>query len=534
MDFAVPSLRRSLVVLVAIVALWVLPSNSIAQKKGGAEKPVPPEPAAPTTQFNAKELLQQGTEALDKKDYETALKAFGQLTAAIEQPGKQQAEASQYFSEAYTGLGRAFVGMREFESALGAFKQVIDAQPTTDALIARGQLYLETGDNDRALRDFQNAVNAERGNIAAQFGLGKAYILLGGWQQGVTALTRVIAAQPENAEALKLRGWGYNGLLKNKEAVADLEQSITLNPDDYEAHYYLGAIQLRTKDYQGAVDQLGKAIELYKPKAGAEDQPYLIGYLTRATAFIELGKATMDEAARKATYQAAVDEASKAVSQLNENDQSLGPARATALYSRGVGERLVGNLAAAIRTFTQAIELNPEFGEAYFRRGICFHMIGEDKMAIADFQQASHINYDDPRANLWEGFTYAKLGEYHEALRAYGDAIAASDRYTPAYANRGRAYMMLGEYEKAIKDFDEAIRLEPGNAEYYFVRGVAYEQLRNNQKAADSFAAAIEFDKKHAGAYRHLAAVEGALGRSELSSQYQQKADELAPKTNAK
>jgi tetratricopeptide (TPR) repeat protein len=166
-------------------------------------------------------------------------------------------------------------------------------------------------------------------------------------------------------------------------------------------------------------------------------------------------------------------------------------------------------------------------GEAYFRRGICFHMLNEDKMAIADFQQAAHLNFDDPRCNLWEGFTYSKLGDYNQAIRAYGDAIAASDRYTPAYANRALAYMMLGEFDKAINDFNQAIRLAPTNADYYYKRGLAYEHLKDYKRAADSFANAIEFDNTNTEAYRHMAAVQKALGHDDLAAEYSKKADEL-------
>ena len=209
------------------------------------------------------------------------------------------------------------------------------------------------------------------------------------------------------------------------------------------------------------MEQFAKAVEHYKPKAGQEDVPYVNGYLTLATAYVELGKNSKDPAASKAAYQSSVDECEKLLKLLDSKNPSHAQVRAAALYSRGVAERMLGEYVTAIRSFTQALELNPELGDAYFRRGICFHLLGEDRMAIADFEQAAHMSYDDPRFSLWAGFTYAKLGDYHKALRAYGDAIAASDRYTPAYYNRGLAYLVLGDYEKAIEDFNDAIRLDP-------------------------------------------------------------------------
>ena len=242
------------------------------------------------------------------------------------------------------------------------------------------------------------------------------------------------------------------------------------------------------------------------------------------------GKKAKDEAAKKAAFQASVDATETLLSKLDEKNPYTAGARAATLYSRGVGERMLGDLGKAIRTFSEAIELNPDLGEAYFRRGICFHYIGEDNMALTDFVESANINYDDPRANLWEGFTQAKLGNYHEAVRAYGNAITASDRYTPAYMNRGLAYMALGEYDKAIADFNAAIRLEPTNADYYFKRGLAYEQLGDSPESRPSRSPAQSSStNKHAAAHRHLADALQRLGRTRAGQQYRQKANQLAP-----
>lgn len=525
--------RRLIVFSVATVATCLfLPGVARAQDET-------PAPDAATnqegTQIDPNEVLKKGQAALNEGDFEAALPAFDQLARAGQQGYTPQHLQLQLIG--LTGRAQALAGLKEYDAALEDFKASIELQENfVPALVARGQMYLEIGNPQNypaALADFQRAVKAERGNLAAQFGLGKASILTGNYQDGIGPLTRVLAAEPEHAEAYRLRGTGYSGVFKFKEATADLQQAIKLNPEDYEAYFALGIIYLRNEDYQGAVEQLGKSIEHYKPKPGEEEQPFVQGYLTRSSAFVELGKKSTEEAAKKAAFQAAVDEAQKLLDQLDEKNPYTAGVRAATLYSRGVGERMLGQLGKAIRTFSEAIELNPELGEAYFRRGICFHLIGEDRMAIADFVEAANINYDDPRANLWEGFTHAKLGNSYEALRAYGNAIAASDRYTPAYINRGLTYMTLGEYEKAIEDFTAAIRLEPTNADYYFKRGLAYERLGDNQKASESFARAIQHHSQHAAAHRHMADVLQSVGRTQEANEYRQKANEFAPQQNA-
>ncbi|MCI0335838.1 MAG: tetratricopeptide repeat protein [Planctomycetes bacterium] len=483
------------------------------------------------------EILKQGQEALRSGDNQTALQAFDQLARLGEQMQFSQ-EANQLRLIGYTGRGQALVGMKEYDAALEEFKLVADLDENfVPALLARGRMLLDIGGSDNAataLSDFQKAVKADRGNLGAQFGYGKALVLTGNYQAAIGPLTRVIEAVPDNAEAYRLRGTGYSGTFKYNEALADLNKSLELNSDDYETYYALAALALRNEDFQEGADQLGKAIEHYKPKNPDDKLPFVQGILTRSNVFVELGKTMKEEAAKKAAYQAAIDEAEKVLAQVDKKNPYTAGVRAAALYARGIGERMLGQLRKAVHTFSEAIELSPDMAEAYYRRGICHHYLGEDKSALADFVESANINFEDPRANLWEGFTHAKMGNFHEALRAYGNAIAASDRYTPAFLNRGLAYMALGEYEKALADFNDAVRLEPTNPDYYFKRGLAYEQLGNFQKAAESFTSAIEFNNAHAAAYRHLADAMQRLGNTDLANQYRQKASELESKQNAK
>src|SRR3990170_397576 len=105
-----------------------------------------------------------------------------------------------------------------------------------------------------------------------------------------------------------------------------------------------GVVYLRMEEYGNAADEFGKAIEYYKPKPGQEDQPFAQGYLTRASVFIELGKASTDEAARNAAYRGAIDESEKLLAQLDPKNPNTAAVRAAALLSRGVGERMLGEL----------------------------------------------------------------------------------------------------------------------------------------------------------------------------------------------
>jgi tetratricopeptide (TPR) repeat protein len=522
--------------LVAVLAFFGALQSSSAF--GGQEAAEAPAQAVEITADNIPQLLERGGELMSQGAYEQALELFMRISQSPAMVTRRS-DPTKYPNDdsdirARIGIGMAFTALQEYESALESFNEILESyEEYPAALIGRGNLYLAMGDPGRALPDFQKAVKFARRYpgvmVDALFGLGKSLVLTGQVDQAIGPLSKVIAAgpSPNLAEALRLRGSAYGGLDKFVQADADLKQSLSLKSDSYETLFEIGLLRVRQKEYQAAIDEFARSIQNYKPQPGREDEPYAQGYLLKASAHLELGKASTDEATRQAAYLASIEESQKLYSLVDENSRYTAGIRAVALMQRGIGERMAGKLNDAIRTFSQALELNPAASEAYFRRGICLLAIGENQMAIADFVQAAAINYEDPRNNLWEGIVYAKMGNYHEAIRAYGDAIAASDRFTPAYINRGLAYMMLKEDEKAIRDFDEALRIEPTNGDYFFKRGVAYAQLNRLEEASNSLASAIEFAPEHREAYRQMAAVQQQLGRKDLAEQYQKKATDL-------
>lgn len=479
-----------------------------------------------TGQEQAQQLVEQGQKALEEGDFETALASYDPLVRAIEAQPLPNPQVAAAF---HTARGQAFVGLGDYEAALADFTEAEQHEANfVPMLLARGNLYLEQSAADLALADFQLAVEQGRTNLAALFGLGKSYVLLGGASQAIKPLSYVLSKDDQNAEAYQLRAQAMAGVFKFDDAYDDIKKSLDIDPENYETYFALGTIYFRDEKFAEAATAFGAAIERYVPPPESEE-PYAQGYLTKALALVEAGKDAEDEAVRKKAYEDALTDCDELLEQLGDSPLYQS-ARAAVELRRGIALRLLGRYGDAINAFTETINNTAnlaDLSEAHFRRGICFFYIDEDSLAVADFKMAATVAYDDPRARLWEGFAYSKSGEYFEAVRAFGQAIAQSDRYVPAYVNRGLAYMMLADYEKAAADFDEAIRLEPTIGSHYFKRGVALERLGEFQRAADSFVNAARFDKNNVVAYRKAADALRQLGNNELASEYRKQAAEL-------
>src|SRR4051812_10046054 len=317
--------------------------------------------APPTEVVDPAPILAKGEAALKAGDYAAAIAAFNDADKAAQQAGQQGGgpETLKAQIAAQVGRGRAEVGLRDYETAEKEFRAVLQTYTNdVSALVAMGQLKLETGHPDEAIDQFQLAVKNDPTSGDALLGYGKSLVLLQHGTEAIAPLTRAIAIDPKNAEAYRLRASANALIFKNKQAFEDIHKSIELNPEDYESYFALGELDIRSEDYKGAADAIGKASELYKPKPGQEDQPFFQAYLTRASSFVELGKKlAKDSPEQKAAYKASFDEVQRLIKQLDEKNPAYSKVLAASLYSRGIAERMLGQLGPAIRTLTHAIEL---------------------------------------------------------------------------------------------------------------------------------------------------------------------------------
>lgn len=74
---------------------------------------------------------------------------------------------------------------------------------------------------------------------------------------------------------------------------------------------------------------------------------------------------------------------------------------------------------AAINAYTEAIHMNPRFGQAYVRRGMAHTYAGEYHEAMMDFDRALDISPQLALAYFGQGRVYEKTWERHLAIDAY-------------------------------------------------------------------------------------------------------------------
>ena len=189
-----------------------------------------------------------------------------------------------------------------------------------------------------------------------------------------------------------------------------------------------------------------------------------------------------------------------------------------AYNNRGTAYGELGNYQQAIKDFTKAIELNPQYAMAYYNRGLTYgRNLGNYQQAIKDYTKAIQLNPQDAMAYYKRGLAYAKSGDAQKALenlkiaaklgnRTAQDFLRSEGIETGYYPSQGTAkkglyckddidacekigrdYYKTGEYDKAVEIFSEMIGLRPFTTSYFVHRGNCYLKKGENEKAISDF-----------------------------------------------
>lgn len=118
---------------------------------------------------------------------------------------------------------------------------------------------------------------------------------------------------------------------------------------------------------------------------------------------------------------------------------------------------------AAIRNFTKAIKLNPDYiykYKSYYGRGFAYFQIKQYSKAKMDFTKAIQEYPNDADLYFWRGFTRYKLGNSEGSeIADYNRAILLKPTYAKAFFNRGWSKWDLGKKDDACHDWEEAFNL---------------------------------------------------------------------------
>lgn len=265
----------------------------------------------------------------------------------------------------------------------------------------------------------------------------------GGLNRARRMYRRILAAEPDNADALHMLGVASLQVGRLDEAEKQLRQAIQLAPGRAEFHNDLGETLTARHQY---------------PEA----------------------QKCFEEAVR------------------------LRPDYAEAFNNLGRTHHVQNRTAAALKMFFHAMRLRPDFAEPFNHAGIIAFKENQPGQAILFFEKALRLvpDYADARSNL--GLVYLAQDKLDDAIRCFRDALRLKPDYAGAYNNLGIAHLKRSQAAEALACFHEAIRLDAQSAEAHNNAGNVLRLAERNTEALTYYQKALQLNPYHFEAQTNL------------------------------
>ena len=249
-----------------------------------------------------------------------------------------------------------------------------------------------------------------------------------------------------------------------------------------EFYYEQGVENYKSGDYQGAIKDFSKAIEIYPQNFNA--------YYNRG-----LMKLILKD------YLGAISDFSKVIDN-NDGDEYT-------YYNRGISFKSLKDYAAAIKDFSKVIEINPRDGEAFFERAGSKYFAGDMKGSCKDAMSAASLGNEKVKevflgpigaescgTFINKAYSFLDSGvekfnrkkDPYSAISDINKAIELHPKFWDAYYYRALYKIDIKDISGAILDLNMISKKQPNywkisNGTFYATRGWAYFFKNDKNKA---------------------------------------------------
>lgn len=401
--------------------------------------------------------------------------------------------------------------MDQMEEALRDYNQSIALNPNTYVFTNRAFYWFDLGDLEQAKRDSEHATQLDYGNANAYYCLGLIYLTQEDYAAGLENLNQAVALSPENATYLNKRGEATMALQAYKEAIADFDLAILLQPDLKEAYSNRAALKYQIRDYAGAVRDQSEVLKMGGNGIEALD---LLTFYTN-----ELDKASAPEMfagitiGKEAAFEEDLDE--------EETMASIENTISPESYETTVGEFMEKGGSVMFDEEETAYKWKAKKKEHVVINTATAAIDEGDLLSVADFQNIL-MDHQTQLLDQQIEFAFQQINnkDYSEAELSFNRMLHQNPTNPDLYNGRGLAKYHLKRYGTAIYDFNRAIELNKDHGEAYHNRARALYQTERYEDAIADCQQALVAQPALSGAFHLRSKSLAKLGRFEEAEVY--------------
>ena len=319
----------------------------------------------------------------------------------------------------------------------------------------QGHLYNDGSQVPQAIEAFEAAVKLDPGDAPALLALGQIYLQSGDFDKSEATFQRLQADSKTRAAALA--GLGKVALARRdyRRAIEYLEEALKLAPDATRLHHQLAAA------YQGSGDR-AKAEQSRRRFEADGGEPSVDDPLADALGEKVAASKVLLRRGQRAGKAGRFDLAEKAFRAAAAAD----PRDAEALANLGISLANLGRLDEAQESLQRALAMDDAITLAHLSLGVLHDRKGRDQAAIAEYETVLRQEPDNTQARPYLADAYMRLGQPQLAAARYREALDRSPGSTLLRYSLAMAYVRANRFADARKLLEEGLAEQPDQRVY--------------------------------------------------------------------
>jgi tetratricopeptide (TPR) repeat protein len=343
------------------------------------------------------------------------------------------------YGSTYNRLAGAYSNQGEYGMAIDQYLLAIEIIPEYGVLYNNlANVFISAGLPDKAPENYELTLQYDPLYVNAYTNQGLHYERARDYDQAMEYYNMALNIYPCDYNTLVRRGYLYmNPYVETEASFNDLNQAITIDPDNAQAYMARGSVYYLTGDIETALDDYNYGLEL--------DPNNQDGYYNLAS-----------------------------------------------IYGRS------GNYEAALESYNMAIEVGDYYDySALLYRAQIYVALGDDTSALADLNV--YAQPDRPEdfvtvVHLVRASLYLRNQNYAEALADYRIAFDTWQEFAQQYHYYGLGYRTTPHREEMIPNLKNAVATEPTNANLLTKLGALYMEFGRWDEGLNTYRQYLELE----------------------------------------
>jgi tetratricopeptide (TPR) repeat protein len=395
--------------------------------------------------------------------------------------------------------------------SLGGIKALNSVAIDNVNMVYLGEQYMKMKNFTSAQAEFRAAFEANPKNGFAALRAGEALWALGQSHDAIAWVKRAIKADPKFIRSYLILADFQSERFDYVNAIETLKGALRINPRHHGIFRGFALIELRRRNYPGAVRFSQKALELYdtdipsliilsKALNAQGDPEEAFKYLQRA---LELDNSNDEVQITFASILASLQGTDAGIDHLDSLISKYGKV----VYMHAIGELLTNEERnqEAIQYYYDALEKNPKDKKILMALAKVLQKEKRYDEARDLFLDAAVLDPTDAEPLFMIGQLYLDSAKYADSLKQFEKVIKVNPHYPLAHYYAGQAHLKMQNYSEALQMAEQERLINPEIPESFILAGEVHFFKKQYLLCAEQYQKVLQKGLTTADTYVKLA-----------------------------